>query len=276
MSKRSPLSVFLITCDEERHLSQVLSRIPHWVKDVVIVDSGSTDQTPEIARRWGARFIHHEWLGYGAQKRFAEEQCKNDWLLNLDGDEVMSERFVDNLTKLYDEGFGFNDTCGYYVQIDTIYPGDEKPRPWAHDYEVVRLYNKSAGRYRDHPLHDRVVFQMQKPKLGKIKGPIWHYNFQNWDHLVYKGQQLSTEQAKGLIHKPRCYLIRRLLFAFPLEFLRFYILKHHITGGWKGLIFSLIWAFFRTLRFAKALTYKEVTTSLLNGPFHFKGKARKK
>ncbi|HEU0223407.1 MAG TPA: glycosyltransferase family 2 protein, partial [Paracoccaceae bacterium] len=85
-----PISVFIIAQDEAARLPKVLEAISGWADDIVLVDSGSKDGTPEIAAAVGARVFFREWQGYGGQKRFAEDQCRHDWLLNLDADEVVT------------------------------------------------------------------------------------------------------------------------------------------------------------------------------------------
>ena len=85
------LSCFIITRNEARKLQAVIMSVRDLVDEVIVIDSGSTDDTVLIAETAGARVINHEWPGYGAQKRFGEEACRNDWVLNLDGDEVLSE-----------------------------------------------------------------------------------------------------------------------------------------------------------------------------------------
>ena len=82
-----PISVTIIAQDEADRIGMAIASVRDWVDEVVVVDSGSTDGTPEIAQSLGARVIHHDWPGYGQQKRFAEDQAQNDWILNIDADE---------------------------------------------------------------------------------------------------------------------------------------------------------------------------------------------
>ncbi len=84
-----PVSVFVITRNEAARLGRTLGALG-WANQVVVVDSGSTDATCEIAREKGAEVHHRDWAGYGSQKVFAEAQCRHDWLLNLDADEVVT------------------------------------------------------------------------------------------------------------------------------------------------------------------------------------------
>ena len=84
-----PLSVFIIALNEADRIGRTIAAVRSLSDDIVLVDSGSTDGTQALAESLGARVIHHDWPGYGQQKRFAEEQCRHAWLLNIDADEVM-------------------------------------------------------------------------------------------------------------------------------------------------------------------------------------------
>src|SRR5688572_2895484 len=84
-----PLSVFIIARNEADRLGETLRAVRGLTDDLVVVDSGSTDGTQVLAESLGARVVHHDWAGYGPQKRFAETLCRHEWLLNLDADEVV-------------------------------------------------------------------------------------------------------------------------------------------------------------------------------------------
>ena len=90
-SKKMPISCFIIARDEEQRIGRTIRSVIDWVDEVILIDSGSTDKTVEIANALGARTLFNKWPGYGPQKRFAEEQCSHDWVLNLDADEVVTQ-----------------------------------------------------------------------------------------------------------------------------------------------------------------------------------------
>lgn len=249
-----PLSIFLITQDEAERLGQVLSAVKGLSDDVVVVDSGSTDQTIDVAKSYGARVFHRDWSGYGAQKRFAEDQCQNDWLLNLDADEVVSSQLREEVKTLFetsDPAF-----AAYRVRILNVYPGASKPRLFANDYNVVRLYHRSVGRYRDDPIYDRVVLA-PGTKVEQLKGAVHHHSLLSWAHMVEKANRFTSHRIERLATKPLTVLKIRLFVEMPVQFVRNYLFRGHIFGGWKGFIFALNTAFLRTLRVAKALEFKE-------------------
>jgi glycosyltransferase involved in cell wall biosynthesis len=249
-----PFSIFLITRDEEARLGQVLDAIECLSDDVVVVDSESSDNTVAIAEARGARVFHRDWTGYGAQKRFAEDQCRHDWLLNLDADEVLTPALCDELSALFASG---DPALGAFkVRILNLYPGDSKPRPFANDYNVVRLYHRDVGRYRDDPVYDRVVLQ-EGVTPQQLAAPIHHHSITSWFHMVDKANRFTSHEIGKIAAKPRWELMLRLVTEMPLQFLRNYFLRGHWLGGWKGFVFALNTAFLRTLRIAKALEKKD-------------------
>src|ERR671928_1972393 len=104
MTGTLPLSVFIIARNEADRLGATIRAVRELTDDLVVVDSGSTDGTQAVAEALGARVIHNPWPGYGPQKRFAEEQCRHDWLLNLDADEVVPPELAENIRALFAAG----------------------------------------------------------------------------------------------------------------------------------------------------------------------------
>lgn len=250
---RLPVSVFLITRDEAERLPRTLAALG-WADEIVVVDSGSTDSTCEIARGAGAAVHHRDWTGYGPQKVHAESLCRNDWVLNVDADEVVTPALARELAALFAEGPPA--PAAYRVAILNVYPGDARPRWLANDYDVVRFYHRAAGRYRDHPLFDRVVLaQGQRPR--RLRSALWHYPLTSWAHFVDKENRYTSFQADAARQRARWALLLRLPVEMPLSFLKFYLLRRHVTGGWKGFAFALTAAFARTLRIVKLLARSE-------------------
>lgn len=252
--QQSLISVFIITLDEEARLAETIRSVTEWVDEVVVVDSGSTDKTVEIAKGFGARVIHQKWLGFGGQKRFAEEQCKNDWVLNLDADEVASSGLREEVCKLKLDNN--SDPAAYLININNVYSGDTQPRPFANDYNVVRLYHLDAGRYRDHPSHDRVE-QNNGVTPIQLVHPLIHFPIVDLDHMLQKTGRLASYNLEKLVQKPLWLLKLRLVFGMPLNFIKNYVFRRHIFGGWKGFVFALNISYSRNMRIAKAIEQKE-------------------
>ncbi|MGF1445658.1 MAG: glycosyltransferase family 2 protein [Pikeienuella sp.] len=246
-SPRLPVSAFLITLDEAERLPRAIASLD-FCDEIVVVDSGSRDGTQEIARAAGARVVHRDWEGYGPQKAHAERLCRNDWVLNIDADEWVTPQLAAELKTLFAENAP--PPAAYRLPILTVYPGDERPRPFADDYRVVRFYHRAIGRYRAHPVFDRVeVVGRARP----LRGPLWHAPVLDWAHFVAKENRYTSFQAVAA-RRDRRWLRLRLVVEFPLAFLKFYFLRRHVFGGSKGFAFAMIAAFGRWLRIAKLLS----------------------
>ena len=101
---RLPISCFIIAQDEADRIERTIRSVEPWVDEVVVIDSGSTDDTITVAQNAHARVISQSWLGFEAQKRFAEEQCHHEWVLNLDADEVVSPDLQTKIIGLFHAG----------------------------------------------------------------------------------------------------------------------------------------------------------------------------
>ena len=133
MTARLPLSVFIIARDEADRIAQTIRSVRDWVDEVIVVDSGSVDATVAVAEAEGARVVFNAWPGYGPQKRFGEDQCRNDWLFNLDADEVVTPGLADEIRALMGSG-GHLAADGWRVMIRDVYAHEDEPASWAYGY----------------------------------------------------------------------------------------------------------------------------------------------
>jgi glycosyltransferase involved in cell wall biosynthesis len=238
-----PLSCFIIAKNEEDRIASTIRSVRDWVDEVVVVDSESSDATVSVSVEAGARVITQPWLGFGAQKRFAEDQCRNDWVLNLDADEVVTPRLAREIESLFANRSP--PVHAYEMPVDLVYPGDDKPRLWARDHIYVRLYNRRIVRFRNSPIHDSVVTTGHQ--VGRLKGAIYHHSIRSFDHLKIK---LKERMELSIQHR-QSSLIRmasRVFLEFPLNFYKYYLVRRHFTGGLKGLRYALLSAYFRSYR----------------------------
>ena len=244
-----PLSVFIITKNEEVRLPQCLQALKPWAGEIVVVDSGSTDGTAKIAESHGAQVTHRSWNGYGPQKRFAEQLCRYDWVLNVDADEVITPELAAEIQALFANGAP--EPAAYRMPILTVYPGCQKPRLWANDYNVVRLYHRSVATYSESPVHDRVLTGNLHPK--QLHAPAYHFTHISIAHAARKAVTFSEFRAEQSSVRSPAFLKLRLFIEFPMVFLKIYFGRRHFTGGWQGYYFALSHAFMRATRIALML-----------------------
>jgi glycosyltransferase involved in cell wall biosynthesis len=242
-----PVSCYIRTLNEERVLGRVVAAAREVVDEIVVVDSGSSDATVAIAQAAGARVIQQEWLGNGRQKRFAEDQCRNDFLLDLDADEVMSPTLAAEIRALF--AVGPPPFPIYELRLVTVPPVG---KPWT-NISVARrrkLYDRRVVRAPDHKAWD----QFEVPagvKVGRLTGDLLHYSFRDLAQLVDKLNRVSTVRAREGKRAGRVVVVGRLLFAWPFYFLKHFVLRGLYRAGIYGIVLASISAYGRWLRDAK-------------------------
>ncbi|WP_417666427.1 glycosyltransferase family 2 protein [Roseibium sp.] len=250
MSHSLPLSVFIIAKDEADRIGRTIKSVSDWVDEVVVIDSGSTDGTLAEAERLGARVVHNDWPGYGPQKRFGEDQCRNDWLLNLDADEEVTPELEAEIRDMF-AGQSHLHADGWRVMIRDVYAHEETPAPWAYGYHQIRLYDRRRGRFSTSTVHDTV-----RPDTGaeikSLRGIVAHRSIRSLDFQVGKYNRYSNMQVADLRARGRHLPKRRLLTEFPAAFVKAYFIRRYRRYGWWGLILSINYAHARFLRVAKA------------------------
>lgn len=243
-----PLSVFIIAMNEADRIGDTIRAVRDLTDDLVVVDSGSTDGTQAIAAALGARVIHHPWPGYGPQKRFAEEQCRHTWVLNLDADEVVPPELAAAIRDTFAAVEASRDA--YRLGIAEIFPGERRPHPWAYTLWPVRLYRLDRGRYSPSLVHDRVDL-LPGARVGRLRPPIHHFSVRSLGDQVEKLNRYSDQQADDLDLRGVTIPAWRIFAEFPAAFLKAYFGRRHFVRGGYGFLTAMNYAIARHLRVAK-------------------------
>ncbi|MBX9909720.1 MAG: glycosyltransferase family 2 protein [Beijerinckiaceae bacterium] len=243
-----PLSIFIITRNEADRIGRTIQAVSGLSDDIVVVDSGSDDGTQAIAAGLGARVIANGWPGYGPQKRFAEDQCRHPWLLNLDADEVVPDDLAAEIAALFAAGEPAADA--YRLRIAEIFPGEPAPHRFAYALTPVRLYRKDKGRYSPSPVHDRVDLA-PAARVARLQGTVHHYSVRSLGEQMDKLNAYSDAQADDLDQRGATLSVFRLVAEFPANFIKAYIGRRHALRGVYGFMTAMNYAFYRYLRVAK-------------------------
>ncbi|WP_428673656.1 glycosyltransferase family 2 protein [Roseibium sp.] len=250
MTDRLPLSAFIIAKDEADRIARPIESVIGWVDEVIVIDSGSTDETVAVAEGLGARVIRNDWPGYGPQKRFGEDQCRNDWLLNLDADEEVTPELAEEIrSKFADASYQAAD--GWRIMIRDMYAHETAPAPWAYGYHQIRLYDRRKGRFSTSIVHDTVRPE-EGAKIANLTGIMAHRSIRSLDFQVGKYNRYSGMQVEDMRTRGRKLPKSRLLTEFPVGFLKAYFVRRYRKYGWWGFILSINYAHARFLRVAKA------------------------
>ena len=240
------LSLFVITKNEQANLSRCLELAKPLVDEIIVLDSGSTDNTQEIAEKFGAKFSFRQFDGFGQQKRAAESLCKNDWVLNLDADEFLTPEVIAEITHFLSSDMPqrYN---GARVKTVGLYPHHEKPRFLADYHNYIRLYNRELLSYPNHPTKDAIVVTSEK-YIYHLKNIILHRSFPDLKTLNDKARGRTRFYFQNENPKSQFINILRMVIEFPLAFFKCYILRRHFTGGFYGAKISYIYAKYRFIR----------------------------
>lgn len=274
-----PISVFIITHNEADRIGRAVESVREWTDEIIVIDSGSSDDTLKVAYGLGVKALYHAWPGYGLQKRFGEEQCKNRWLLNIDADEEITPELAQEIHTLFANGEPA--LAGYVLRIRDLLPGETKLAPLAHTNYALRLYNREKARFSDSAVHDTVQL-LVPPPLGRrlgggrnelqpeqaspppnllpngggiktLKHPVLHRSFRSLSHAIAKMNSYSDVQAQNLRKKGLKLPMLRLITEFPVAFFKDYILRGYILRGRRGFVNSVLYGFTRFVRIAKCL-----------------------
>lgn len=240
-----PISVFIITLNEEKYLPQVLQNLQVF-DEIVVVDSGSTDNTVSIAKQNGAKVYHQDWLGFSKQKSYAMSLCKNDWVLNVDGDEILSAELVSTMQTMVNEGRA----DAYRLYFEDVFWG--KPMDVRSDKRsIVRLYNQHKVTFpQDRLVHENVKLS-KDAKEADIKGLATHHGYHSTAVLMEKQNKYSSLKALEKFNKGKKPSFLKLIFVFPLMFFKEYFLHRMFLSGRRGLVHAYISAMYGFLKEAK-------------------------
>ncbi|MCL2296847.1 MAG: glycosyltransferase family 2 protein [Proteobacteria bacterium] len=270
-----PLSLVLITQNAEAELAACLASAP-FAAEIVIVDSGSTDNTRRIAEQFGARFIEQPWLGFGPQKNAAVTAARHDWVLCLDADERISDALAQTIATVFaqpeSERAAAYALCRRNRFFDRWLSHGEGYPDW-----TVRLFDRRRARWSDDAVHEKVLIG-NAGKTERLSGDLLHASAESLDTYLAKQNRYTTVQAERLF----AVGVRTSawqMFASPLaRFFRFYFIKRGFLDGAAGFAHIAIGAFASFLKYAKLYALQKRATedfpSLLAGEGAPKGRER--
>lgn len=247
MSELPPVSAYIRTKNEARRIGDVVRAAKKAAREVIVVDSGSTDGTQDVAREAGAVVHEIPWRGNGGQKRAAEDLCTHDWLLDLDADEVIDDEMAAGIRAFFEDG-GEPDSPVYGLrQVHAVPFG----KPWWGTDIIVKnkFYDRRQIRIPDHPAWDQLEYS--KKTSPRLPGFMLHYMFSDIGDLTKKQERNMTRRAANVPLKSRRQLALRIVFGIPVYFLKRYLGKALFRKGIYGFAFSMTIAYGRWLKDVK-------------------------
>lgn len=238
------LTVAVITRNEEKNLRRCLESVP-FAGEIVVVDSGSTDGTVQVAEEFGARVLDQPFLGFGRQKNFAVDQARGQWVLVLDADEWLDPACA---AEVRDKVHPHTAADAFWMLRRTRFLGRWMVHSWSNDY-TLRLFRRGKARFEDKPIHEKLVLQ-PGTRVGRIKAPYFHDTYEDLHHYIEKMNRYSSLFARDPATDPRFSWPRML--ASPLTgFLKTYVLKLGFLDGPQGFVLAVGTAYYHFLKYAK-------------------------
>ncbi len=239
------LTVTVITYNAASHIAAALDSVA-WADEILVVDSGSTDGTLEIARSKATRVIVRDWPGYSAQKNFAADQAVNDWVLSVDADERVTPALAAEIRELMARG---PEARGYRIIRVAYYLGQWiRSTDWFPDYQL-RLYDRRAGRWNGLRIHES--FRLTEGKPAQLRGEIEHYSFRDVSHHLQKIDVYTTMVAEQWHEEGRRVSPVQVLVHPFAAFLRNYVARGGFRQGTAGLLVSILNSYYVFLKFVK-------------------------
>lgn len=237
------VSVTIITFNEEQNIGRALESV-QWADEIVVVDSGSSDRTLEIARTYTDKVYVYDWPGYAAQKQRAVELASHDWVLSIDADEVVTPELKQEILRVLEHPA----SDGYYISRLNYYLGYPIYHSgWAPDYQL-RLFRKDKGRWRGAYVHESLHLD---GVAGYLKSQLEHYSIQSLSAHHQRLDRYTTLAAEEIYSRGKSVGYGDLLLRPVATFLRNYVFKLGFLDGMAGLVVCYFSAYYVFLKFAK-------------------------
>ena len=239
------LSVAIITFNEEKILTKTLSAISSIADEIIIVDSGSTDNTKNIALEFNAKFFSEAWKGYGPQRNSAINKCSCDWILNIDADEELSNNLINKIRKikknsLKEEVFKINFTS-------VCFGKKLKHGGWSNSYRI-RLFRNGAGLFNNNTVHEEFI---TNKKVFSLKEDIYHHSYISLEDYFNKFNRYTTEGALEYYSRGKKASCLQIIFNPIYKFIKMYVLRLGFLDGIEGLMIATSSAIYSMVKYFK-------------------------
>ncbi|MBI4036887.1 glycosyltransferase family 2 protein [Candidatus Daviesbacteria bacterium] len=245
LKNMNELSVTIITLNEEKDLPRALDSVKGFTDEIVVVDSGSTDNTIEIAKQFGARVFHREFDNYGNQKNFATSKAAGEWIISLDADETITPELANEIKKAVKS----DQFDAYSIPRKNIILGKFiRYTRWQPELDRhIWLWRRSKGRWEG-DIHEEVVVN---GKVGRLKSFKIHHQYENVAEFLEMMNRYSELDAKEKIAKGIGFNFFRLLIDPLYNFLVRYVWRLGILDGWRGFVLSYLMAMYHFVVWVK-------------------------
>lgn len=227
------LTVTIIAKNEAHNIRRCLESVK-WADELIVLDSGSTDNTVAIAREFTDKVFSTDWQGYGVQKQRALEHATNDWVLNLDADEFVDARLQNEIKRVILAEIA----DAYKIPVQMYFYG--KPLRFSSSPKRhARLYRRKGACFSSDIVHEKIILP-DGARVGKLTTPIMHHSFLDVSHALYKINRYSSYSAKIRIKDKKRISIGKTMASSSWMFFRCYVLQRGFMDGVPGFLFAVL------------------------------------
>ena len=247
-----PVSAYVITLNEAANIGACLDRLVEF-DEVILVDSGSGDGTVEIASQYSnVKSSFNAWQGFSNQKTHALSLCSNEWVINVDADEILTDELIDEIRRVVTENKVDALECSRVLRRWGI-----EPRSFEKSDRLVRLFRKSTGSYPVRRVHEYISINGE---VGKTEAAIEHHENLTYSQRIEKANCYSQARAEDKLENGARSSVMILIFVFPVSFIQSYLLKGNFLDGVDGLLSSMNTAYYKFMKYAKLWELKKGRT----------------
>ncbi len=236
-------SVFIITLNEEANIANALDKMAEF-DEVILVDSGSTDDTVKMAKRYpNVKIFYKDFQGFSEQKAYALSLCSNDWVLNIDADELLTDEFVNAVRTTIAE-----DKIDALESTRTLLRWGKTPKGFSKPERLIRFFRKSKGSYPARRVHESIQID---GKIGLTEATILHCENLSLSERLAKSNRYSELRAIDKYECGSSVSIVSVVLSFPATFIRLYLFKGLCFDGVEGVLTSMNASFYAFMKYAK-------------------------
>ena len=251
------ISAVIITFNEERIIANTLKQL-YWCDEIIIVDSYSNDDTAEICHQFGCKVFSRHFEGYGDQKRYAVSLAKNDWILCIDADEVLTDKLINEILSINLEAtpyVGFSFPMNMFFLNKEFAFGHESRR------HFLRMFNRKSGGFQENNVHESI--KLNGP-VKKLNGLVQHYSYYSLRQYLEKFNKYTSLSAEMAYKAGKKRSLPMALLALPYNFFKYYLLDRNFLNGFKGLVWSILSTCYHFVKFVKLKELQRNSNLLLN------------
>lgn len=228
------LSVVIITQNEENNIRRCLESV-EFADEIIVLDSGSTDQTVNIAKQYTDKvYVNHDWKGYGLQKQRALSYATGDWVLNLDADESVGAPLKKAIIRIMTS----NQADAYCVPIQMNFYG-KKLRYASSPSRHIRLFKREGAEYSNHIVHEKIILPTTA-RIDKLSTPIEHHCYRDLSHALAKMNRYSSYSAAIRLSESKKTTLTHALFSSIWMFFRCFIVQRGFMDGRAGFALAAV------------------------------------